>query len=165
MRLCLAGIARRRPGGFRRTWGRASLSCLCPIAALVISGCADDTYAVGQGVRSPAMAMAVVGSGDALRMSRQPPAPASASGEAARILVLQSTHLEQPAEVVGVVDAHVPMGSHEDALDALRRRALELGADAVVGVEFHHGEGDGQPTHLSGLAVRFLPKVPYSDDR
>jgi hypothetical protein len=31
-----------------------------------------------------------------------------------------------------------------------------MGADAVVGVEFHHGEGD-EPTHLSGMAVRFVP--------
>jgi hypothetical protein len=40
-----------------------------------------------------------------------------------------------------------------------------MGADAVVGVEFHHGEGEGQPTHLSGLAVRFIQKVPYPIDR
>ncbi len=81
-----------------------------------------------------------------------------------RVLVLQSTHLDRPAEVVGVVDAHVPMGSHDRALDVLRRRAVAMGADAVVGVEFHHGEGEGQPTHLSGLAVRFLPSVPYRVD-
>lgn len=77
------------------------------------------------------------------------------------MLVLESTHLDRPAEVVGVVDAHLPMGSHDSALDALRRRAAAMGADAVVGVEFHHGEGEGQPTHLSGLAVRFLQAVPY----
>jgi hypothetical protein len=91
---------------------------------------------------------------------------ANEQGDAAsRVLVLQSTHLDRPAEVVGVVDAHVPMGSHDRALDVLRRRAVAMGADAVVGVEFHHGEGEGQPTHLSGLAVRFLPSVPYRVDR
>ena len=84
-----------------------------------------------------------------------------AHGNPSSVLVLESTHLDRPAEVVGVVDAHLPMGSHEAALDALRRRAAEMGADAVVGVEFHHGEGEGQPTHLSGLAVRFLHAVPY----
>jgi uncharacterized protein YbjQ (UPF0145 family) len=67
--------------------------------------------------------------------------------------------------VVGVVDAHLPMGSHESALDVLRSRAASMGADAVVGVEFHHGEGEGQPTHLSGLAVRFIRKAPYAIDR
>lgn len=77
------------------------------------------------------------------------------------VMVLQSTHLDRPAEVVGVVDAHEEMGHHEAALDLLKRRAAQLGADAVVGVEFHHGESEGEPTHLSGLAVRFLRGVRY----
>ena len=81
--------------------------------------------------------------------------------DASRVLVLQSTHLDRPAEVVGVVDAHEAMGQHEAALDLLKRRASLLGADAVVGVEFHHGESEGEPTHLSGLAVRFVRSVPY----
>jgi hypothetical protein len=85
-------------------------------------------------------------------------------GDSSRVLVLQSTHLDRPAEVIGVVDAHVPMGSHEKALDVVKRRAAAMGADAVVGGEFHHGEGEGEPTHLSGLAVRFLPSVPYPID-
>jgi hypothetical protein len=33
-----------------------------------------------------------------------------------------------------------------------------MGADAVVGVEFHPGEGEGEPTHLSGMAVRFVSR-------
>jgi hypothetical protein len=94
-----------------------------------------------------------------------PEVASSAQGDASRVLVLQSTHLDRPAEVVGVIDAHVPMGSHEAALDVLRKRAAAMGADAVVGVEFHHGEGEGQPTHLSGLAVRFLESAPYRVDR
>lgn len=78
-----------------------------------------------------------------------------------QVIVLQSTHLDRPAEVVGVVDAHEEMGQHEAALDLLKRRAADLGADAVVGVEFHHGESEGEPTHLSGLAVRFLARAFY----
>jgi hypothetical protein len=91
-----------------------------------------------------------------------PPANAAAVArtDPARVLVLQSTHLDRPAEVVGVVDAHVAMGSHDSALEVVRQRAAALGADAVVGVEFHHGEGEGQPTHLSGLAVRFIDRLP-----
>ena len=72
------------------------------------------------------------------------------------VLVLESTHLDRPTEVVGVVDALVPTGNRDAALDALRRRAAAMDADAVVGVEFHHGEGEGQPTRVSGLAVRLL---------
>ena len=79
-----------------------------------------------------------------------------------RILVLQGTHLDRPAEVVGVIDAHLAMGDQDAALAALKRRAAQMGADAVVGVEFHHGEGPGEPIHLSGLAVRFLATLPLT---
>jgi hypothetical protein len=79
-----------------------------------------------------------------------------APSDADRILVLQTTKLDRYAEVVGVVDVHEAMGTEQTALAALRRKAVAMGADAVVGVEFHHGEGEGEPTHLSGMAVRFV---------
>ncbi len=91
-------------------------------------------------------------------------APANAPpshGDPTRVLVMQSTHMDRPTQVVGIVDAHVAVGSQDAALDVLRKRAAEMGADAVVGVEFHHGEASGEPTHLSGLAVRFIQAVPY----
>ncbi len=100
-----------------------------------------------------------------IQMPAQPaptsaPAPAvgpSLSVDWHRVLILQTTHLDRPAEVVGVVDVHEEMGKHEQALDELRMKAARLGAHVVVGVEFHHGEGHGtEPTHLSGLAVRFV---------
>lgn len=75
---------------------------------------------------------------------------------ASNILILETTHLERPAEVVGIVDAHAEMGGENAALSVLRARAAAMGANAVVGVEFHHGEGHGEPTHLSGMAVRFV---------
>jgi hypothetical protein len=81
-----------------------------------------------------------------------------------KVLVLETHHLEHPAEVVGVIDAHEEMGKHESALWLLKTKAAALGADAVIGVEFHHGEGEGEPTHLSGLAVRFIRSVPYPVD-
>jgi hypothetical protein len=138
---------------------------------LALGGCANEyhpeyhpqsTYSYEQNISYPTMFSvggAVPGVGGASE------AALSAEADSSRVLVLQSTHLDRPAEVVGVVDAHLPMGSHESALDVLRRRAASMGADAVVGVEFHHGEGEGQPTHLSGLAVRFIRKVPYPIDR
>lgn len=73
-----------------------------------------------------------------------------------RILILQTRKLDRPAEVVGIVDAHEPTGREEVALDELRRKAAAIGADAVVGVEFHHAESNGEPLHLSGLAVRYV---------
>lgn len=92
-----------------------------------------------------------------------PDATASSGGrDPSTILVLEGTHLDRPAEVVGVIDAHLKMGDQDAALAALRQRAARMGADAVVGVEFHHGEGPGEPIHLSGLAVRFLATLPLS---
>lgn len=90
--------------------------------------------------------------------------PTNLRSDPMRVIVLQTKHLDRPAEVLGVVDAHEEVGRHEAALWALKTKAAALGADAVVGVEFHHGEGAGEPTHLSGLAVRFLPAVPYPVD-
>ncbi len=87
------------------------------------------------------------------------------ASEGSNVLVLQGTHLDRPAEVVGVVDAHLKVGDQDAALAALRRRAAAMGADAVVGVEFHHGESAGEPIHLSGLAVKFLKTLPLSGER
>jgi len=90
--------------------------------------------------------------------------PSNVAGrDPSRILVLQGTHLDRPAEVIGVVDAHLAVGDQDAAVAALRIRAAQMGADAVVGVEFHHGEGAGEPIHLSGLAVRFLATLPLSE--
>ncbi len=79
-------------------------------------------------------------------------------GPSALIPVLpHSTSLGCRSRVLGVVDVHTPMGE-EGALNELRGRAQALGAEAVVSVDFHHGDDDeaeeGGTTHLSGLAVR-----------
>jgi hypothetical protein len=140
---------------------------------LALAGCANEyhpeyhpqsTYTYEQSVSYPT-AFQVGGEAPPATGNASGLTAAAATGDPSNVLVLQSTHLDRPAEVVGVVDAHLPMGSHDSALDVLRKRAASMGADAVVGVEFHHGEGEGQPTHLSGLAVRFIQKVPYPIDR
>lgn len=75
---------------------------------------------------------------------------------AARVRVLQGdTKMPCGAtEVLGTVDVHEHMNNEEQALGVLRGRAAALGAEAVIGVEFHHGEGHAEATHLSGMAVR-----------
>ena len=95
------------------------------------------------------------------QISDSPSDAPPAHGDPNHVLILQSTHLDRPTEVVGVIDAHLPVGDQDAAMAALRKKAAAMGADAVVGVEFHHGEAAGEPTHLSGLAVRFLRAVPY----
>jgi hypothetical protein len=81
-----------------------------------------------------------------------PPVQAVSAG----ILITTARKLDRPTEVVGVIDAHEPSGRQDAAFALIRERASAMGADAVVGVEFHHGEEKDEPTHLSGLAVRYL---------
>lgn len=71
------------------------------------------------------------------------------------ILVIANKRTARPTEVVGVLDFHSNADDEEKGFDELRARAAEMGAEAVIGAEFEHGES-GQPSHLSGMAVRFL---------
>ncbi len=72
---------------------------------------------------------------------------------AARVKVLPGS-LDCTSEVLGLVDVHEPVKSTAEGLELLRRRAAVLGAEAITGVEFEHGEGGAEKTHLSGTAVR-----------
>jgi uncharacterized protein YbjQ (UPF0145 family) len=92
-------------------------------------------------------------------IAASPPEPPRASDStlvaaAARIKVLQTGGLGCEMQSLGIVDVHEPMKTEEAALDLLKRRAAALGAEGVMGVEFHHGEGGGESTHLSGIAVK-----------
>jgi uncharacterized protein YbjQ (UPF0145 family) len=73
---------------------------------------------------------------------------------ASKVRVIQNNQLDCPSEVMGLVDIHQPVKTQDQALEVLKRKAAKLGADAVMGVEFHHGEPGEEPTHLSGMAVR-----------
>lgn len=73
---------------------------------------------------------------------------------ATHVRVLSAPTLDCPAQVLGIVDVHEKVESEAAALEILRRRAAARGADAVTGVEFHHGESGAERTHLSGTAVR-----------
>ena len=71
---------------------------------------------------------------------------------ASRVRVIPGK-LDCASELLGLVDVHEHVESQAAALELLKRRAAVLGADAVTGVEFEHGEA-GEATHLSGSAVR-----------
>ncbi len=73
----------------------------------------------------------------------------------ARILILADKHVDRPTEVIGVLDFHSRATSEDKGFDELRARAAAMGADAVIGAEFEHGEGN-EPSHLSGMVVRFV---------
>jgi uncharacterized protein YbjQ (UPF0145 family) len=74
----------------------------------------------------------------------------------AKILVTPDSNLDRHLDVVGVLDFHTKADSEEKGFDELRRKAAELGADAVIGAEFEHGD-KGEPSHLSGMAVKYAP--------
>ena len=73
---------------------------------------------------------------------------------ARNVRVIENDHLDCASEVLGLVDIHEPVESVDRALEVLKRKAAKVGAEAVIGVEFHHGEPGEEPTHLSGMAVR-----------
>ncbi len=72
----------------------------------------------------------------------------------AHVLVTADKNLGRPTAIVGVLDFHSRAESEDKGFDELRARAASLGADAVIGAEFEHGE-HGEPSHLSGIAVRY----------
>lgn len=120
--------------------------------SISVGACAHDEHAGGY--------LVPVGGGAPMPVTLVPGSSAPRSSHASRaahVQVLPEKRPSRPAEVVGVVDAHVDMGDHEQALALLREKAAALGADAVIGVDLQHGEGHkGEPIHLSGLAVRYL---------
>ena len=71
------------------------------------------------------------------------------------VLVLVDKRVDRPTEVVGILDFHSSAADENKGFDELRARAYAMGADAVLAAEFEHG-ADGGPSHLSGIAVRFL---------
>ena len=86
--------------------------------------------------------------------SEEPVTP-ELEAKAAKVKVLQNSEgLGCASEVLGIVDVHEPVKTVDQALHELRLDAARLDAEAVVGVEFHHGEPGEEPTHLSGQAVR-----------
>ncbi len=60
-------------------------------------------------------------------------------------------------EVVGVLDFHTDASTADKGFEQLKARAAALGADAVIGAEFEHGD-PGEKSHLSGMAVRFIDR-------
>ncbi len=85
------------------------------------------------------------------------------------VRVVQNPDSGEPTTVLAVLDIHEDTGNQDLALRALKERAALLGADAIVGVEFHHEDPVGGSkeieTHLSGVAVRskrVLVDRPYT---
>jgi uncharacterized protein YbjQ (UPF0145 family) len=81
---------------------------------------------------------------------------------AASVLVTTDKSIARDTEIIAVFDIHTHATSEDKGFDELRRRAYALGADAVIGAEFEHGDGD-EPSHLSGMAVKYCaPRPAYN---
>ena len=46
------------------------------------------------------------------------------------------------------------MGDEDEALVRLKAKARAIHADLIIAISFEHGEGEGQPSHISGTAIR-----------
>jgi hypothetical protein len=150
---------------------RRALSGVGVAALLACAGCASEyhpeyhpvsSYTLNQSVSYPTIYEVAGGAPPAASappVVSTPPEPKPGI-DPSHVLVVESARLERPGEVIGVVDVPDTTGTRESGLALLKRRAAEMGADAVVSVEFHHGASEGQPTHVSGLAVRFLKAAP-----
>jgi uncharacterized protein YbjQ (UPF0145 family) len=82
-----------------------------------------------------------------------------------RVLVIPEDHCPKghSCDILEVVDIHTHATSQDKGFDELRARAAALEADAVVGAEFEHGDGN-EPSHLSGMIVRYGKPVPAHVD-
>jgi uncharacterized protein YbjQ (UPF0145 family) len=118
---------------------------------------------------SVAVLIAFAGCGGASLSARAPAhdleSSAPSTATVPHILVTPEGHCPSGhhCDVLEVVDIHTHAASQDKGFDELRIRAGALGADAVVGAEFEHGNGE-EPSHLSGLIVRYGNAVPAHVD-
>jgi hypothetical protein len=126
------------------------------LAAALLAACVTPPAAQPQNVYVSSEAHASVDTSDVGPIpcaDCAPPAPMTPRAHAVQVFV--DKRIPRPTEVLAVFDFHSQANSEDKGFDELRARAAQIGADAVVGAEFEHGEGS-EPSHLSGMAVRFL---------
>jgi hypothetical protein len=152
-------VARRLLSSSPKPDGSSEVTMRAPILALSLALLPACAEAVPERPPEPPAAPAIYVIGNLAQEGPASVAPVSAVGDevgaaASRVLVTPDKHLDRPTEVVGALDFHTAATSEDKGFAELRAKATELGADAVIGAEFEHGEGR-EPSHLSGLAVRY----------
>jgi hypothetical protein len=156
-----------RMAGFVAVARGVKLSCfmraLHVVVLVVSAGCTNEyhpeyhpetSYSVHQSVSYPTNIFQMTGGSVVAtappETSSDPNAPPI--GDPSSVQVFESSKLDHPGEVVGLIDV-TATGTRDAALVEVRRRAAQMGADAVVGLEFHKGQ-DGRLARVSGLGVR-----------
>ena len=120
-------------------------------------------------ISSVALSLALIGCGGTPQSSRSPswvadtPEPGSIGSPRILVTTDQNCPSGHNCDILDVVDVHTMATSEDKGFDELRERAAQMGADAVVGAEFEHGDG-AEPSHLSGMIVRFGRPVPAHVD-
>jgi uncharacterized protein YbjQ (UPF0145 family) len=107
-------------------------------------------------ISSVALSLALTGCGGAPATSTHSP---SYSSGGIPVTTQQTCPSGRDCVILDVVDIHTAATSEDKGFAELRARAAAMGADGVVGAEFEHGDGD-EPSHLSGVIVRFGKPVP-----
>lgn len=116
-------------------------------------------------ITSVVVSFAFIGCGATPQAARSPSVEdiheLTSSPGASRIVVIPEDHCPNGhnCDILDVIDIHTHATSQDKGFDELRARAAALGADAVVGAEFEHGDGN-EPSHLSGMIVRYGRPVP-----
>ena len=119
-------------------------------------------------IQSVAIAFVLVGCGGSPQAVREPTsdrADRNVAAGAGGVLVIPEGNCpgDHHCDILEVVDIHTRADSQDKGFDELRARAAAMGADAVVGAEFEHGDG-AEPSHLSGMIVRYgRPVRPHVD--
>jgi uncharacterized protein YbjQ (UPF0145 family) len=112
-------------------------------------------------ISSVMLSLTLLGCGGTPRSGRTPSWIGDTGNASPRILVTTEDRCptDHHCDILDVVDIHTQATSQDKGFDELRGRAAAMGADAVVGAEFEHGDGN-EPSHLSGMIVRFGKPVP-----
>src|SRR5579859_1593710 len=97
-------------------------------------------------ISSVALALALVGCGGTPQSSRSPSwvddTPGPDSARHIPVITDQNCPSGHNCDILDVVDIHSQATSQDKGFDELRARAAGMGADAVVGAEFEHGDGN-----------------------
>ena len=122
--------------------------------AVLAAGCYDDPGYVPPQAPTPAatVVVRVAPAHESMAVAMSP----TLSANVDRVRVYTTKDIGGENEVVGVLDFHTDADSQDKGFALLKARAAALGADAVIGAEFEHGEGGGV-SHLSGIAVKLHP--------
>ncbi len=107
-------------------------------------------------ILASAFAFAMIG---CTAIAAVPPTVPSDNSPKLLVTTAQTCPRGHTCDILEVVDLHTNADSEDKGFDELRAHARAIGANAVVAAEFEHGD-NGEPSHLSGMIVRYGKPIP-----